>query len=121
MDHHAPVRKRTVGARPSPWIDDELGEAFSQRNMAKVLAAKSKLEIDEQNYSVKLNRRGKKLFYNNVFIDCKNDSKNVWNTVKGLLGTPISSCPSSVEVDGRIITNQLILPIILQIFFYKEN
>ena len=49
---------------------------------------------------------GKKtfLFYNNAFIDCKNDCKKVWNTVKGLLGTSISSCPSSVEVDGRIIT-----------------
>ena len=71
MDHHG----------PSPWIDDELGEAFSQRNMAKVLATKSKLEIDEQNYrtlrnyAVKLNRRKKQLFYNNAFIDCKTDSK----------------------------------------------
>ena len=46
----------------------------------------------------------KKLFNNNAFIDCKNDSKKVWNTVKGLLGTSISSCPSSVEVDRRIIT-----------------
>ena len=52
MDHHARIRKRTVGACPSPWIDDELGEAFSQRNMAKVLAAKSKFEIDEQNYRI---------------------------------------------------------------------
>ena len=50
MDHHAPIRKSTAGARPSPWINDELSEAFSHRNMAKLLAAKSKLEIDEQNY-----------------------------------------------------------------------
>ena len=47
--------------------------------MAKVLAAKSELEIDEQNYrtlrnyAVKLNLK-KLLFYNNAFIDCKNDS-----------------------------------------------
>ena len=78
IDHHAPVRKSTVGAHPSPWIDEE---AFSQRNMAKVLAAKSELEIDELNYrtlrnnTVKLNRRKKQLFYNNAFIDCKTDSK----------------------------------------------
>ena len=68
MDHHAPIRKSTVCTRPSPWIDDELGEAFSQRNMAKILAAKSKFEIDEQNYrtlrnyAVKLNRRKKRYF-----------------------------------------------------------
>ena len=31
----------TVGACPSPWIDDELGEAFCQRHFVK-----SKLEID---------------------------------------------------------------------------
>jgi hypothetical protein len=73
MDYHAPIRKKTVGARPSPWIDDELGEAFSQRNMAKVLAAKSKFEIDEQNYrtlrnyAVKLNRRGIFFFLQQCF------------------------------------------------------
>ena len=48
--------------------------------------------------------RKKSYFTYNAFIDCKNDSKKVWNTVKGLLGTSISSCPSIVEVDGRIIT-----------------
>jgi hypothetical protein len=48
--------------------------------MAKVLAAKSELEIDEQNYrtlrnyAVKLNCREQKIFYNNYFIICKNDS-----------------------------------------------
>uniref|UniRef100_A0A673ZF50 Reverse transcriptase domain-containing protein n=1 Tax=Salmo trutta TaxID=8032 RepID=A0A673ZF50_SALTR len=126
MDHHAPIRKSTVGARPSPWIDDELGEAFSQRNMLKVLAAKSKSEIDEhnyrtlRNYAVKLNRREKKLFFNNAFIDCKNDSKKVWNTVKGLLGTSISSCPSSVEVDGRIITKPVDIANHFADFFTKK-
>ena len=28
MDHHDPIRKCTVAARPSPWIDDKLGEAY---------------------------------------------------------------------------------------------
>ena len=59
--------------RPSPWIDDELGEAFFQRNKAKVLAAKSKLEIDEQNYrtlrnyAVKLNQKEKKVILQQCF------------------------------------------------------
>ena len=37
MDHNA--RKSTVGARPSPWIDDQLGEASSQRNMENCLSS----------------------------------------------------------------------------------
>ena len=75
------IAKTMASVQVSEWIDDELGEAFSQRNMAKVLAAKSKLEIDEQNYrtlrnyAVKLNRKKKNIFYNNAFIDCKTDSK----------------------------------------------
>jgi hypothetical protein len=33
---------------PSPWIDDGLVEVFSQRYIAIVLSAKSKLDIYEQ-------------------------------------------------------------------------
>jgi hypothetical protein len=67
-----------------------------------------------------LNQREKKLFYNNAFTDCKNDSEKVWNTVKGLLGTSISSCPSSVEVDRRIITKPDDIANHLQFFLHRK-
>ncbi len=76
MEHHAPVKKRTIKARPAPWIDEELSKAFAERNKAKVVASKSKLDSDRQtykklrNYTLRLNRNKKALFYKNAFKDC---------------------------------------------------
>lgn len=110
IDKHAPIRKSTVKTKPSPWIDQQLREAISQRNEAKIIASRSGLDSDIlvyrkcRNFVVKLNRQKKSQYYKTAFEGCKNNSKQIWNTVHGLLGKSSTTAPLSVEVNGVIKT-----------------
>ncbi len=110
VDHHAPIMKRTIKAKPSLWVDQQLREAIAQRDEAKAVASWSGLVSDimiyrkYRNFVVKMNRQKKTLYYKTAFEGCKNDSKPIWHTVNGLLGRSNSTSPVSVEVDGEIRT-----------------
>lgn len=113
IELHAPIRKCTIKAKPSPWIDQQLREAISQRDEAKIIASRSGLDSDimiyrkYRNFVVKLNRQKKTLYYNTAFEECRNNSKQIWHTVNGLLGRSNSVSPVSVEVDGKISTKPM--------------
>ena len=64
VDHHAPLRKSTIKVKSSPWIDQQLREAMSQRDEAKTVASRSNLLSDIMLYRkcrnfVKLNPKKK--------------------------------------------------------------
>ena len=46
IEHHAPTRKSTIKAKPSPWIDQKLTEVISQRDEAKAVATRKQLDSD---------------------------------------------------------------------------
>ena len=77
VDHHAPLRKSTIKVKSSPWIDQQLREAMSQRDEAKTVASRSNLLSDIMLYRkcrnfVKLNPKKKILIlYKNTFDECK--------------------------------------------------
>lgn len=113
------VKKRTIKAHSAPWIDDELSKAFKERNNAKVVATKSKLDSDILKCrklckdALKLNRKKKVSFYENAFKECKTDSKTTWNTIRGLLGTSNKDSPSTLDVNGHVLTKPMMWRIIL--------
>ncbi|KAI8482491.1 Titin-like [Branchiostoma belcheri] len=51
LDKHAPVRKSSVRASPSQWVDDDLRELMNQRDEAKRIALASKTTDDYKVYT----------------------------------------------------------------------
>ena len=90
VENHATIRESAIKAKPSPWIDQQLTEAISQRGEAK--AKRSRLDSDImlyrkcRNFVAKLNHQKKTLYYKTAFEGCRNNSKQIWHTVNGLLG-----------------------------------
>lgn len=110
MNKHAPIRKVTVRATRCPWIDDELKQCMSERKEAKETANKSGCMSDWQvysklrNYTTKLNRKKKKLYYESRLNDIKHDGKKLWSTLNDIMGRNSSPTPSFIEVEGSFIT-----------------
>lgn len=100
IDKHAPVKKRTVRNVRSSWIDDELKDCMTQRDQAKEMANKSSYISDWQIYRklriyvIKLNKRKKKLYYENLINNIKHDNKKLWNTFNDIMGRKSKSTPS---------------------------
>lgn len=109
-DHHAPLKKFTVRSVNTSWLDKELKEHMMERDQAKSTALLSSLKSDWQiyrklrNFVTKLNKKKKKLYYENRINEIKHDSKQFWNTLNRLLKGNTKSTSSYLETRGQFLT-----------------
>lgn len=59
-----------------------------------------------RNYITKLNKKKKKLYYENI-INIKHDSKKMWNILNDIMGRKSKSTPSFLKSEGHFITKPL--------------
>ena len=90
LNHHAPLKKKTVRANNAPFMNKTLSKAFMYRsrlknkfnnnptNRNKVLYKK------QRNYCVKLLKDEKKKFYNNLDLKLFDNNKKFWFYIKPL-------------------------------------
>ena len=109
-DRHAPLRKFSVGATKSPWIDSELRESMRKRDELKKAAMDVKGIEKWQEYCVmrnkvtKLNRKKKKVYYQNKIQERKNDGNRLWKTLNEIMGRAKNTTSSFIEVNGFFLT-----------------
>lgn len=110
-DKHAPIKKITVRRIKTPWLDDELKTGIKERDSLKELAMITNCPETWQQYKAlrntitKMNRQKKKYYYQSKILECKNDSKKLWKTLKEVVGKEsINKVPSFIEVEGVFIT-----------------
>ena len=110
IDTHAPMRKQTVRKVNCPWVDSELRDLIKQREDAKKQAVITGYESDWQvyrklrNHIVTINKKKKRLYYENKINAVGNDKKKMWSVVNDMLGRQQSSGQSYIEVDGSFLT-----------------
>lgn len=81
VEKHAPMKKFTACSCRTPWLDNELKEHMMERDRAKQVANDSGLKSDWQDYCkyrnfvTSLNKRKKKLYYEDRIKNINNDSK----------------------------------------------
>jgi len=109
-DQHAPAKRRTVRSNPAGWVDDELREVMKLRDDAKKEALASGLVSDMciykklRNAAVKLNRKKKASYFKSKIAESRNDPKEMWRTLNGMMGRGLRRSACTVERDGEILT-----------------
>lgn len=113
IDNHAPLKRMTVRSVVSPWVDNELKEYFTQRDVLKAEAISSGDVIlwdrykKLRNYVTKLNRLKKRAYYENKFKDIKSNTSKTWNTLNELTKRISKPVPSFLEVDNLFLTKSV--------------
>lgn len=126
VEKHAPIKKFTVRSINTPWLDNELKEYMTERNQAKLIANRSNFKSDWQvyrklrNFVTKLNKKKKKVYYENKINEIKNDSRKVWSTLNSLMGKSHRSTPSFLETEGHFLTKPTEIANYLNNYFIKK-
>ncbi len=86
----APVIKKRVRGKPSPWMTDEIKKAMNVRDMLLHKSRKTKSESDVSAYKKKRNEvnsllnKSKQAYYKNLLNETSNNLDKFWNTIKKL-------------------------------------
>ena len=102
-----------------PWIDPSVTTKIREKNSllkkiskCKDLARKEQLRIEfktiRNNVNFMLGEK-KKEYFKNYFIKYKTNVIKVWPGIKGIINVKGENinCPTSIEVDGSIITDPM--------------
>ena len=106
LDKHAPMKKRYIRANDSPFMNRALRKAFMLRTRLKNRYNKNKTADNwdafrrQRNFCVKLSRKTKRDFYNQLDISEVTDNKKFWKTVKPFISDK-SSSKSRINLDRR--------------------
>ena len=111
-DKFAPLQNKLVSARPKvPWYDDDLKALKTNRRKLERKMRKTRLPSDVSAYRVVCNeyslqlKAAKEKYYNELILDCKGDSKKLFNVVNHLCNErtgnqlPQHSCPQQLADD----------------------
>ena len=111
-DKFAPLQNKLVSARPKvPWYDDDLKALKTNRRKLERKMRKTRLPSDVSAYRVVCNeyslqlKAAKEKYYNELILDCKGDSKKLFNVVNHLCNERTGnqllqhSCPQQLADD----------------------
>lgn len=110
VEKHAPLKKFTARSCRTPWLDNELKEHMMERDRAKQVANDSGLKSDWQvyckyrNFVTSLNKRKKKLYYEDRIKNINNNSKKLWSVLNDVMGRRRNITPSYLEKEGLFLT-----------------
>ena len=88
LDRHAPLKKKYLRANSSPFMTKELRKMIMRRSACKNKYLKNKTVEKWENYRklrnecVKLTKKVKKEYFENLNINSVNDNKTFWKTIK---------------------------------------
>ena len=110
-DKHAPfisVRRKCNGV---PWITDEYIKVACERDFYRKKYKSSNLTSDWDKFKLyrnranNLNKRLKKEYFENEFIQCGNDVNKNWKILKNLIPSKCSNTDYKIIINGDIITD----------------
>ena len=113
LDKHAPMKKRYIRANDSSFMNRTLCKAFMLRTRLKNRCDKNRMADNwdafrrQRNFCVKLSRKAKRDFYNQLDISEVTDNKKSWKTVKPFISD--KSCSKSritLIEEGKIVSNE---------------
>ena len=113
IDKHAPLRKKRIKKKESPWINDQIINLIRGRDIQKSFAKKSCLPDDWQKYRSIRNkvtseiRRAKREYITSSIINCNGKSGDVWKSLKFVLP---NKCETErimqVEIENKEINDK---------------
>ena len=90
LDKHAPMKEKTVRANNAPFMNKILSKAVMKRSFLRNKYNKFPTLLNEsaykkhRNFCVKLFRKEKRNYYNNLDLNVFNDNKKFWKCMKPL-------------------------------------
>ena len=124
LDIHAPMKKRYIRAKDSPFMNRILRKAFMLRTRLKNRYNKNKATDNwdayrrQRNFCVKLSHKTKRDFYNQLDISELTDNKKFWKTVKPFISDKSSSKSRIILIEeGETVSNECDVAEIFNKFF----
>ena len=114
LDEHAPIKKRNVRANDKPFMTRALRKAIMLRSRLRNKYNEDQTAENwnkfrkQRNSCVKLFRKEKRNYYNNLDISLVTDNKKFWKTVKPFFSEKSQSQDKIILTEGkRIISNDV--------------
>jgi len=127
IDKHAPLKKFTVRNNVTPWLDDELKDSMKITCQMKrtAVTAGNKCDWDVyrkmRNSVTKLNKKKKKIYFDNHVKNISNDNRKLWNVLNQLTGKKNKINPSFLETGDKLITNPMYIANHLNDYFILKK
>ena len=110
LNEHGPMKKRYIGANNAPFMNKELCKAIMTRSRLRNIFLKLKTNASreaykiQRNYCVKLLRKTKCCYYENLNVKIIQGNKKFWKRVKPLFSEKgsINNWITLVEEGNRI-------------------
>ena len=127
LDRHAPIKKKFLRANEVPYMTKALKKAIMTRSRLENRYYKSKSMIDKINYKrqkkycMRLYKRERKTYYNNLDLKSITDNKKFWATLKPFLTDKgITSNNICLIEEGKIISKDQEVAETLNTFFQNS-
>ncbi len=124
LNKHAPMKKKLVRANNSPFMNSELSKAIMHRTRLKNRYNKIPTTENETKYKtqrnlcVKILKKAKKEYYNNIDIKLLNDNRKFWKNIKPFFSEKQKKLSKLILVENDlIISNDCKISEILNDFF----
>ena len=121
------MKKRHIRANDSPFMNRTLHKAFMRRTRLKNKYNKNRTAENwnafrrQRNLCVKLSRKAKSEFYDEIDISAVTDNKKLWKTVKPFISGKSSSKSRITLVEkGKIVSNESDVAETFNNFFVKS-
>ena len=113
LNKHAPLKKKRVKNKESPWINDNILQIIRERNKQKQKAKETNLDADWKLYRKLRNRVtsqirvAKKNYISNSIESCKGKSGDVWKSLQYVLPKKNKSCAvTQIKHEGNDVSDK---------------
>lgn len=112
LDSNSPWQvKRVAKARKPPWLNSSVSRQLRERGRLLKIAKRSQNPTDLESYkaapneAVSLLRRVQSQFFKTTLEHNKNNPKEIWRTIKSLIGVNKQNSIHCLRIDGHNIEN----------------
>ena len=112
LNEHAPIKRKSVRANDGPFVTKALRKAIMLRSKLRNRYNKVRTEENERafkkqrNYCVKLLRKTKRNYYQNLDLKNLSDNRKFWKTVKPIFSGKVQTSSSVTLVENnQVISN----------------
>ena len=125
LNNHVPLKEKKIRGNNAPFMNKALSKAFMKRSRLKNNYNKNQTEENkslyksQRNFCVKLVRKEKKKYYNNLDLNIFKDNKTFWQRVKPLFSDKQTNSKKEMTLieNGEIITDEHLVAEKLNNFF----
>ena len=124
LNEHAPIKRKSVRANDGPFVTKALRKAIMLRSKLRNRYNKVRTEENERafkkqrNYCVKLLRKTKRNYYQNLDLKNLSDNRKFWKTVKPIFSGKVQTSSSVTLVENnQVISNDTAIAEIFNEYF----